>query len=79
MSTLSRKLVLNTLIKHETLTLRDLGKEENLGISANEQHLQLLADELEEGSYIQKLDGAEPCTYTITDKGIAEGKRLMAL
>jgi hypothetical protein len=79
MSTLNRILFLNTLIKHETLTLPDLGKEENLGISANEQHLQLLVDELEEGSYIQKLDGAEPSTYTITDKGIAEGKRLMAL
>jgi hypothetical protein len=79
MSTLNRALVLNTLIKHETLTFPDLGKNENLGITANQHHLQLLVDELEEDSYIQKLDGANPCTYTITDKGIAEGKRLMAL
>jgi len=76
MSTLNRKLVLNTLIKHETLTLPDLAKEENLGFTADEYLLQLLVNELEEGAYIQKLDGAAPCTYTITDKGIAEGKRL---
>ena len=79
MSALNRKLVLSTLIKHETLTLPDLGKEENLGITANEHHLRLLVDELEEDSYIQKIAGAVPCTYTITDKGIAEGKRLTAL
>jgi hypothetical protein len=79
MSTLNRTLVLNTLIKHETLTLPDLGKEENLGITANEYHLQLLVDELAEGCYIQKLDGAVPSTYTITDKGITEGERLKAL
>ena len=79
MSTLNRTLVLNTLIKHETLTLQDLGKEENLGISANGHHLQLLVDELEEESYIQKIGGAVPSTYTITDKGLAEGKRLKEL
>lgn len=79
MATLNRILILNTLIKHETLTLPDLGKEENLGVSANEHHLQLLIDELEEESYIQKIGGAEPSTYTITVKGIAEGKRLKVL
>ncbi len=79
MSTLNRTLILNTLIKHETLTFPDLGKEENLGFTANQHHLQLLVDELEEDSYIQKIGGTNPFTYTITDKGIAEGKRLMAL
>jgi hypothetical protein len=79
MSTLNRALVLNTLIQHETLTFPDLGKKENLGVTANQHHLQLLVDELEEDSYVQKLGGTIPCTYTITDKGIAEGKRLMAL
>jgi hypothetical protein len=73
---LNRKLLLNTLIKHETLTLTDIGREKNLGLTPNKQHLQLLLDELEQDSYIQKLSGVIPCTYTVTDKGIAEGNRL---
>ena len=76
MLTLNRKLLLNTLIKHETLTVTDIGKEKNLGLTPNKHHLQILLDELEQSSYIQKLDGAVPCTYTVTDKGIAEGNRL---
>jgi hypothetical protein len=76
MLTLNRKLLLNTLIKHETLTVTDIGKEKNLGLTPNKHHLQILLDELEEDSYIQKLDGAVPCTYTVTDKGIEEGNRL---
>ena len=76
MLTLNRKLLLNTLIKHETLTLTDIGREKNLGLTPNKHHLKLLLDELEEDSYIQKLDGAMPCTYTVTDKGIEEGNRL---
>lgn len=76
MLTLNRKLLLNTLIKHETLTLTDIGREKNLGLTPNKHHLQLLLDELEEDSYIQKLDGVMPCTYTVTDKGIEEGNRL---
>lgn len=79
MSTLNRILVLNTLIKHETLTLPDLGKEENLGIAANEHHLLLLVEGLEDEGLVQKINGAATSTYTITDKGIAEGKRLEAL
>ena len=79
MLTLNRKLLLNTLINHETLTLTDIGKEKNLGLTPNKHHLQLLLDELEQDSYIQKLDGAVPCTYTVTDKGITEGNRLKAV
>ena len=76
MTTLNRTLVLNTLIKHETLTLADIAKEENLGLTPNEQHLRFLLAELDESGYIQKLDGAAESTYTITDKGIEEGERL---
>jgi hypothetical protein len=79
MLTLNRKLLLDTLIKHETLTLTDIGKEKNLGLTPNKHHLQLLLDELEQDSYIQKLNGAVPCTYTVTDKGITEGNRLKAV
>ncbi|HZF65604.1 MAG TPA: hypothetical protein VEZ55_14015 [Chitinophagaceae bacterium] len=76
MSTLNRTLVLSTLIKHETLTVTDFSKEENLGMIPNALHLNLLLEELEEESFIQQLNGTELRTYTITDKGIAEGKRL---
>ena len=79
MSTLNRIRVLNTLAKHETLTLDDMSKKENLGIAPDMNHLQLLLDKLEQGSYIQKLNGAVRCTYTITDKGIAEADRLKAV
>lgn len=79
MLTLNRRLLLNTLIKHETLTITDIGREQNLGLIPNKHHLQLLLDELEQDSYIQKLGGAVPCTYTVTNKGIAEGNRLRAV
>lgn len=79
MLTLNRKLLLNTLLKHETLTLTDIGKEKNLGLVPNRHHLQLLLDELEQDSYIQKLGGTVPCTYTVTEKGITEGNRLKAV
>lgn len=76
MSTLNRAIVLNTLIKHETLTLEDFAKHDDLGTAPNEHHLRLLLEELEEGCYVQKLCEAPSCTYTITVNGIAEGKRL---
>ena len=76
MLTLDRTLLLKTLIRHETLTLTDIGKEENLGLTPNKHHLQILLDQLEQESCIQKLDGAKPCTYTVTDEGIAQGKRM---
>ena len=76
MLTLNRELVLNTLIRHETLTLEDLSKEENIGMIPNDNHLRLLLEELENDAYIQQLGGTTLCTYTITDKGIAAGKRL---
>jgi hypothetical protein len=76
MSLLNRATVLNTLIKHETLIIHDIGKEENMGFVPNQEHLQFLLDELTESRHLNILSGVTPCTYTITDKGIAEGKRL---
>lgn len=69
-------IVLNTLIRHETLTIDDLGKKENLGMVPNQDHLNFLLIELEQSGYIMLLDGVTPKTYTITVKGIEEGKRL---
>lgn len=76
MTTLNRLRVLNTLIAHETLTITDIGKLENLGMVPNKHHLQMLLDKLEKEDHIQQLSGVLPCTYTVTDKGIAEGIRL---
>ena len=75
MSALNRTLVLNMFIKHETLTLADAAKEENLGVIPDEQHFRYLLEELEESGYVLQLAGALQSTYTITDKGIAEGER----
>ena len=45
MNFLNRKLLLNTLIKHETLTLTDIEKEEILDLVPEKHHLQFLLDE----------------------------------
>jgi len=74
--TLDRKIVLDTLIKHETLTIDDLGKKENIGIVVDKHHLQLLLTELSNSGHLQDLPGVQPITYTITQKGIEEGVRL---
>lgn len=76
MSLLNREIVLGTMIKHETLIIHDIGKEENLGFVPNQEHLQFLLDELTESGHLVILDGMTPCTYTITERGIEEGKRL---
>lgn len=76
MATLNRSVVLDILIKHETLLLTDIGKEENLGFLPNKEHLRYLLDELTEGGFLAILTSAATCTYTITAKGIIEGKRL---
>ncbi|HEY1113449.1 MAG TPA: hypothetical protein VGE66_07800 [Chitinophagaceae bacterium] len=76
MTTINRKIVLDTLIKHETLTVDDLGKEENLGMVPDKDHLNFLLNELENSGHITLLEGTDPVTYTITVKGIEEGKRL---
>lgn len=76
MLTINRTIVLNTLIRHETLTIDDLAKEENLGMVPNEDHLNFLLIELEQSGHITLLEGTNPVTYTITVKGIEEGKRM---
>lgn len=76
MTTINRIIVLNTLIQHETLTIDDLAREENLGMVPNKDHLDFLLRELTDSGHITILNGVVPCTYTITEKGIHEGARL---
>ena len=73
---INRKIMLDTLIKHETLTEEDIAKEENLGLVPNKEQLGFLLSELSLSGHIQVLSGAFPVTYTITQKGIDEGNRL---
>jgi len=76
MNLLNRTVVLGVMIRHETLTIDDIGKEENMGFVPNKEHLQFLLEELTESRHLTVLSGVTPFTYAITDKGIAEGKRL---
>jgi DNA-binding PadR family transcriptional regulator len=73
---ITRKVLLGTLIKHETLTINDICKEENLGMVPNEGQLKYLLQGLTSEGFLQILTGVSPYTYTITTKGIEEGKRL---
>jgi hypothetical protein len=75
----NRKILIDALIKHETLTVEDIAKEENLGVVPNKEQLGFLLSELCISGHILVLSGANPVTYTITQKGIDEGKRLKAI
>lgn len=72
----NRKILLDTLIKHETLTEDDIAKEKNLGLVPDKAQLGYLLSELALSGHILVLSGAVPVTYTITQKGIDEGMRL---
>ena len=76
MNLTTRTTVLDTMIKHETLVVDDIGKEENMGAEPDKKHLQITLNKLIEGGYLTMLSGVTPFTYTITNKGIIEGKRL---
>jgi len=79
MSNINRTIVLNSLIKHETLTITDISKEKNLGMVPDKAHLNYLINELVESGHVHALDGVIPITYTITTEGIQEGTRLRKL
>lgn len=66
----NRNVLLHTMVKHETLTIHDVVKEENLGIKLSLNNTQHLLNDLLKDGQIQQLDGVVPVTYTITVKGI---------
>jgi DNA-binding PadR family transcriptional regulator len=76
MLSVTRRIVLETLTKHEKLTIADMAKEENLGILPDKSQLRYLLHQLTLSGFIKILDGASPLTYTITPKGIEERNRL---
>lgn len=77
MQQVTRKIVLDTLTRHETLTIDDIGKEENLGLVPDKSQLRYLLRQLTMSGFIQVLGGIAPITYTITTKGIEERDRLL--
>ena len=79
MTNINRTIVLNSLIKHETLTIADIAQEKNLGVVPDKAHLNYLINELIESGHVETLNGVIPSTYTITTKGIQEGARLQDL
>ncbi|MDB5253568.1 MAG: hypothetical protein JWP27_2737 [Flaviaesturariibacter sp.] len=76
MPLLNRKILIDTLVRHETLTVDDLAKPVNLGFAPHPGELTYLLHRLQEAGFITALAGVDPRTFTITDKGIAEGQRL---
>lgn len=79
MEFVTRLNVLRTLVKHETLTVYDIGRAENIGFLANNAQLRFILSQLTISGYLVILAGVIPATYTITTEGIAESKRLEAL
>ena len=67
--------VLKVILEHDTLTINDLIKEENLRMEASHEELQPVLDQLKSDGLINTLDNVTPATYTITDKGIVEGSK----
>ena len=76
MALINRKMLLDTMIQHETLTIIALAKKADLGFKPITDHLNCLLQQLRNDGLIMFLRGAIPATFTITDKGIKEGKRL---
>ncbi|MEJ7678034.1 MAG: hypothetical protein WKG06_09255 [Segetibacter sp.] len=77
MTNIDRTIVLNSLIKHETLTITDMATEKNLGMVPDKAHLNYLINELVESGHAHALDGVIPSTYTLTTKGIQEGLKTL--
>ena len=75
-TTVSPLIVLKALAKHETLTLPDLLEVKNLGVELPFDQVETALHQLKEQKYVSILDGAEPATYTITEKGLQEEKKL---
>jgi hypothetical protein len=68
-------IVLQALIRHETLTFPDLLLEKNLGIALPEAYVETALQQLRSNKLVDLLNDTDPPTYTITAKGIEEGQK----
>ena len=72
MTNINRNVLLHTMVKHETLTIHDIMKKENLGVEPDVAQVKLLITDLQNDGAIEQLNDVVPQTLTITVKGIAE-------
>lgn len=72
MNNWNRNVLLHAMVKHETLTMHDIMKKENLGVEPNVSQLNNTIKELQQDGAIEQLSDVEPATFTITVKGITE-------
>lgn len=72
MNNWDRNVLLHTMVKHETLTINDIMKKENLGIEPNAGKVKNSITQLQQDGAIEQLSDVEPATFTITVKGIEE-------
>lgn len=68
-------MVLHVIKRQETLTFSDLAIATDFGVDPNLYHLRALVNDLEKKKLIETLNGVSPQMYTITDKGMIEGRR----
>ena len=69
-------MLLHTMVKHETLTIDDLLKKENLGVEPNVAQAKLLISELRQDHLIEQLSDVVPETLTNTNKAMAAYENL---
>lgn len=72
MNNWNRNVLLHAMVKHETLTINDIMKKENLGIEPDKSQVSNTIKELHKDGAIEQLNDVEPATFTITVKGITE-------
>lgn len=70
MNTLNPDTLLACMRRHETLTIDDIAKAENLGFVPEARHLSVLLSLLTQNGDLIQLPDVEPETYTITSKGM---------
>lgn len=68
----NRNVLLHAMVKHETLTIHDIMKKENLGVEPDKGQVTNTIKELQTDGAIEQLNDIEPATFTITVKGITE-------
>lgn len=70
MKQLNREVLLAAMTQHETLTIDDIAKVENIGFVPDAEQLRLLLRELTAKGELVQLPDVMPATFTITNKGI---------
>lgn len=73
---ITRKIILETLSHHQSLTLNDIRSEENLGFIPDPFQLTFLLRQLIIKEQVRVVSGVSPVTYAITGKGMEERTRL---